>query len=99
MGQPRPLFCFFSYFQEQILQKITVGFGRIRTRIVTVEGKHADHLTTTTAHCIYCFGAVFVAQLADWLLPIPEVCGSNPVIGKNFYRTFLYIWADTKMRV
>ena len=26
--------------------------------------------------------AVIVAQLADWLLPIPEACGSNPVINK-----------------
>ena len=28
--------------------------------------------------------AVVVAQLAEWLLPIPEDLGSNPVIG-NFY--------------
>ena len=28
--------------------------------------------------------AVVVAQLVEWLLPIPEVRGSNPVIG-NFY--------------
>ena len=27
--------------------------------------------------------AVVVAQLVEWLLPIPEVRGSNPVIGKN----------------
>ena len=29
-----------------------------------------------------------VAQLVEWLLPIPEVCGSNPVIGKNLYWMF-----------
>ena len=29
--------------------------------------------------------AVVVAQLVEWLLPIPEVRGSNPVIGKNLY--------------
>ena len=29
--------------------------------------------------------AVVVAQLVDWLLPISEVYGSNPVIGKNLY--------------
>ena len=23
-----------------------------------------------------------MAQLAEWVLPIPEVCGSNPVIGE-----------------
>ena len=28
-------------------------------------------------------GAVVVAQLAEWSLPTPEICGSNPNIGKN----------------
>ena len=28
----------------------TVGFSRIRTQIIRVEGEHADHLTTTTAN-------------------------------------------------
>ena len=49
MGQPRPLFVYFKYYKTQILQKKTEGFSRIRTRIVRVEGDHADHLTTTTA--------------------------------------------------
>ena len=48
MGQPRPFFCLFSLFQKQILQK-AVCFSGIRTRIVGIEGEHADHLTTTTA--------------------------------------------------
>ena len=39
----------FVYFQTQILQKITVCVSGIRTRIVGVEGEHADHLTSTTA--------------------------------------------------
>ena len=30
-----------------------------------------------------------VAQLVEWSLPIPEVRGSNPVIGKNLF-TFVY---------
>ena len=29
--------------------------------------------------------AVVVAQLVERLLPIPEVRGSNPVIGKNLF--------------
>ena len=29
--------------------------------------------------------AVVVAQLVERLLPILEVCGSNPVIGQNLY--------------
>ena len=28
---------------------------------------------------------VVVAQLVEQLLSIPEVCGSNPVIGKNLF--------------
>ena len=28
--------------------------------------------------------AVVVAQLVEWLLPIPEIRGSNPVIGKIY---------------
>ena len=32
--------------------------------------------------------AVVVAQLVEQSLPIPEVGGSNPVIGKKLYWTF-----------
>ena len=45
--QPRPLFVYFCSFPAQILQKKTVGFSGIQTRIIGIEGKHADHLTTT----------------------------------------------------
>ena len=36
--------------------------------------------------------AVVVAQLVERLLPIPEICGLNPVIGKKLliYWTFVY---------
>ena len=40
--------------------------------------------------------AVVVAQLVEWPLPIPEVYGSNPVIGK-IYWTFVFCqlyWKD-----
>ena len=44
------LFLFISRsFQTQFYRK-TLGFSGIRTWIVGVEGEHADHLTTTTAH-------------------------------------------------
>ena len=33
--------------------------------------------------------AVFVAQLVEWLLLIPEVLSSNPVIGKNYIEHLL----------
>ena len=42
-------FCLFSFIIIQLLQKKTVAFSRIRTLIIGVEGKYADHLTTTTA--------------------------------------------------
>ena len=48
MGQPPPLFVYFSSFYIQFHRKI-VGFSGTRTLIVRVEGEEADHLTTTTA--------------------------------------------------
>ena len=48
MGQPLPLFVYFRSFQTKILQKKTVGFSGIQTWTVGVEGKNADHFTTTT---------------------------------------------------
>ena len=33
--------------------------------------------------------AAVVAQLVEQLLPTPEVCSSNPVIGKLLYQTFI----------
>ena len=42
-------FVHFCSFQKQNLQKKTVDFSGIQTRIVRVEGKQTDHLTTTTA--------------------------------------------------
>ena len=48
MDQPRPLFAYFPSFQTPIYRK-TVVISWIRTRMVGVDGKRADHLTTTTA--------------------------------------------------
>ena len=50
-GPTTALFVYFRSFQTQIYRK-TVGISGIQTRIVGVEGEHADHLTTTTAHII-----------------------------------------------
>ena len=47
MGQPRSLFVYFRSFQIQLYRKI-IGFSKIQTWIVGVEGEHADQLTTTT---------------------------------------------------
>ena len=33
--------------------------------------------------------AVVVAQLTEWLIPVAEVCGSNPVIGEFYENIYL----------
>ena len=48
MGQPRPHSAYFRPFQQKKWQKI-VDFNGNQTRIVRAEGKHVDHLTTTSA--------------------------------------------------
>ena len=48
MGQPRPYFDLFSFFSNTKFTEKTVDFSGIQTPIVWLEGKHADHLTTTT---------------------------------------------------
>ena len=39
-----------------------------------------------------------MAQLAEWLLPIIEVQGSNPVISKLLYKTFVSCIEKTKIK-
>ena len=45
---PASLLFIFVFIKHNLYRK-TVGVSGIRTRIVGVEGEHADHLTTTTA--------------------------------------------------
>ena len=81
-------FSLFSFFSNTNGTEKTVGFSGIRTKIVGVEGEHADHLTTTFVvtgfqqTCVSAFWAVVVTQLVERSLPNHEVRGSNPVIGK-----------------
>ena len=53
MGHSHPLICLFSFFSNTNFTETSVGFSGIRTRIVRVEGEHADHLTATTM-ALYC---------------------------------------------
>ena len=39
-----------------------------------------------------------MAQLVERSLPTPEVRGSNPDIGKRFYRIFVYCFLSTVMK-
>ena len=48
MGHPRTLFVYFGSFQANFREKY-VGFSRIWTWTVEVEGEHTNHLTSTTA--------------------------------------------------
>ena len=52
MIQPRHLFVYFHSFKNKNFTDKTVDFNRIRTRIVGIEGEHADHLTTTMAQVL-----------------------------------------------
>ena len=47
MGHPRPLLIYFRSFQT-IYRIKPADFRGIQTRIVGEQGKHADHLTSTT---------------------------------------------------
>ena len=50
LNGPTPAsFCFFYLFKHKFYRK-TIGFSGILLRFDGVEGEHADHLTTTTAH-------------------------------------------------
>ena len=42
-------FCLFLFFSNTIFTEKTADISGIGTRIVRVEGEHADHLTTTMA--------------------------------------------------
>ena len=46
MDQPWPFLFIFVFFSNTNFIEKTVGFSGIRTRIVGLEGEHADRLTT-----------------------------------------------------
>ena len=54
MGQPRTLFVYFLVCSNKNITEKTVAVSGIQTRIVRVEGEHADHLATTRLLCCYC---------------------------------------------
>ena len=68
MAQPRPHFVYFRSFQHTNFIDETVGFSGIRTPIDSVDGKHADHLTATTAAKMDCLISLLISYN---LGPIP----------------------------
>ena len=63
---------FFVTFQHKFIRK-SEGFSVIQTRIVGVKGKHADHLTTTTALllCIFATALLLIFGLEFILFWFP----------------------------
>ena len=53
--KPWASFCLFSFFSNIYFTEKTVDICGIRTRIVIVKGKHADHLTSSTAHELFLY--------------------------------------------
>ena len=61
------LFCLFSVFPNTNFTEKTIGFSGIRTRIVRVEGEHADHLTTTTTALLgQHFASIWIVDVVLW---------------------------------
>ena len=72
----------------------TTGF---KPQATGIQSDRSASQAITTAHWLkhrpvsganFFIMAVVVTQLVERSLPIPEVCSSNPVIGKNLYWTF-----------
>ena len=78
MSQPQPLFCLLLFFSNTNFTEKTVGISGIQTRIVRVEGKHADHLTPTTAH----MARLFVQYMC--LLTTIKICQNKFENTKTF---------------
>ena len=91
MCQPRPLFLFLFIIFQQKLSKITVGFNRILTRIVRIEGEYADHLTTTITDsiltlfifCLTCDNSMKLSSFSYGPFFVKKV--HREVVGRSVY--------------
>ena len=86
MGQPWPLFCLFSFFSITILQK-NCRPQQIRTRIVGVEGEHADHLTTTTALVRFYLAAFYTRIKMNEANAFYASCLNEALQAQKFFST------------
>ena len=107
MGQQTSLILFiFSLFKQNSYRKIVAVSG-IRTRIVGVEGKHPDNLTTTTAQTVFilmskktlfCLVILFLIEfvfVSFW--PKQTVCFLSFLAKTN--HLFLYLFGQNKLFV
>ena len=74
----RASFCLFSFFSNTNFTEKTVGFSKIRTRIVGVEGQRADKLTTATAQVIPIF--------------VPFIFSVSPSVFLSHFQLSLYFF-------
>ena len=77
------------YRERHCLERVdsAKSFISYSTNLVLVSGKLVQQQKvllpgTKLGKYLPLNGAVVVAQLVEWSLPTPEICGSNPVIGK-----------------
>ena len=59
-------FCLFSFLSNTDFTEKTVGVSRIRTRIVVVEGKHTDNVTTTLLMQNFSNVQCFYGPILNW---------------------------------
>ena len=107
-ANPGLFFVYFRFFKHNNTEK-TVGFSGIRTRIVGVEGEHADHLTTTTAQvcllcscmffsvprCVFCVFTFFLAIMSACLIRFLTSTLLND--GLLMSQTFAHICLKTRI--
>ena len=67
------------------IQRYPDSGDKVRERTIKCNKDCLSKSSTTRKGKYKVRKAVVVAQLVDRLLPIPEVCGSNPVINKNLF--------------
>ena len=75
-------FCLFSFFSNTNFTEKDEGVSGIRTRIVGVEDKSADHLTTTTAQSLLSLNANFYKIWCRIQSIASTFCGVEPTTSK-----------------
>ena len=91
---------YFSKSFQDICSKLFKRFSRIWTPLSTkiLVSKRANN-SKIKENNFKQERAVVVAQLVERSLPIPEVCGSNPVTGKNLLNLYCQLyWKDENKR-
>ena len=86
--------CLLTYIMPSVMHQLCVRLHHFEIKTV-INHRQLNKWT----YSIFLVSAVVVPQLAKHLLPMSEVCGSNPVIGQNLYRTCLLLTAEkTKIK-